>query len=541
MTEQLSIHLSDRSICDLELLATGAFSPLDRFMGAADYARVLAEMRLANGQLFPIPLTLPVRDDERVELDSDVALLDSKNETLAVMTVEEIYEWDLESTAREVFGTTDARHPLVAEMHRWGKRNISGRLQILNLPKHYDFAELRLTPAETRARLAQTGFKNVVAFQTRNPLHRAHEELTKRATEEVDGVLLLHPVVGMTKPGDIDHFTRVRTYKALASKYYDSNRILLALLPLAMRLAGPREALWHALIRKNYGANHMIIGRDHASPGNDSTGKPFYPPYAAQELVQQHEDEIGVRVLPFGEFVYLPEEDRYEDVHRVEAHVATAQLSGTLIRNWYRDGGTELPSWFARPEVTEAIADVYPPRHKQGFCIWFTGLSASGKSTTAEILTVLLQEFGRQVTLLDGDVVRNHLSRGLGFSKEDRDTNIRRIGFVAAEIVKHQGTVICAAVSPYRATRNDVRSLIGADRFIEVFVNTPLEECERRDIKGMYRKARAGEIKNFTGIDDPYEPPVGAELELDTLAHTAEENARTVINYLRERQYLTKN
>lgn len=510
-------------------------------MGAADYARVLAEMRLANGQLFPIPLTLPVRDDERVELDSDVALLDSKNETLAVMTVEEIYEWDLESTAREVFGTTDARHPLVAEMHRWGKRNISGRLQILNLPKHYDFAELRLTPAETRARLAQTGFKNVVAFQTRNPLHRAHEELTKRATEEVDGVLLLHPVVGMTKPGDIDHFTRVRTYKALASKYYDSNRILLALLPLAMRLAGPREALWHALIRKNYGANHMIIGRDHASPGNDSTGKPFYPPYAAQELVQQHEDEIGVRVLPFGEFVYLPEEDRYEDVHRVEAHVATAQLSGTLIRNWYRDGGTELPSWFARPEVTEAIADVYPPRHKQGFCIWFTGLSASGKSTTAEILTVLLQEFGRQVTLLDGDVVRNHLSRGLGFSKEDRDTNIRRIGFVAAEIVKHQGTVICAAVSPYRATRNDVRSLIGADRFIEVFVNTPLEECERRDIKGMYRKARAGEIKNFTGIDDPYEPPVGAELELDTLAHTAEENARTVINYLRERQYLTKN
>ena len=540
MAEQLSIHLSDRSICDLELLVTGAFSPLDRFLGAADYARVLAEMRLANGDLFPIPLTLPVADDERIELDRDVALLDAKNETLAVMTVEEIYEWDLETTAREVFGTTDARHPLVAEMHRWGKRNISGRLQILNLPKHYDFAELRLTPAETRARLAQTGFENVVAFQTRNPLHRAHEELTKRATEDVDGVLLLHPVVGMTKPGDIDHFTRVRTYKALASKYYDPNRILLALLPLAMRLAGPREALWHALIRKNYGANHMIIGRDHASPGNDSTGKPFYPPYAAQEMVQQHEEEIGVRVLPFGEFVYLPEEDRYEDVHRVEAHVATAQLSGTLIRNWYRDGGTELPSWFARPEVTEAIADVYPPRHKQGFCIWFTGLSASGKSTTAEILTVLLQEFGRQVTLLDGDVVRNHLSRGLGFSKEDRDMNIRRIGFVAAEIVKHQGTVICAAVSPYRATRNDVRSLIGADRFIEVFVNTPLEECERRDIKGMYRQARLGQIKNFTGIDDPYEPPLGAELELNTLTQTAEENARSIIAHLRERHFLVR-
>ena len=534
-----ALRLSDRAICDLELLATGAFSPLDRFMGAEDYRRVVAEMRLANGHLFPIPVTLPIANDEPVALDSEIALLDARNEILAIMTVEEIYDWDFETTARQVFGTTDARHPLVAEMHRWGSRNISGRLQVLNLPKHYDFRELRLTPAQTRARLAQIGSKNVVAFQTRNPLHRAHEELTKRATEQVDGVLLLHPVVGMTKPGDIDHFTRVRTYKALADKYYDPKRILLALLPLAMRLAGPREALWHALIRRNYGANHMIIGRDHASPGNDSNGKPFYPPYAAQELVASFADEIGVRVLPFGEFVYLPEEDRYEDAYKVSAHVATAQLSGTLVREWYRSGGKELPSWFARPEVTAAIADVYPPRHKQGFCVWFTGLSAAGKSTTAEILTVLLQEFGRQVTLLDGDVVRNHLSKGLGFSKEDRDTNIRRIGFVAAEIVKHQGTVVCAAVSPYRATRNDVRNLIGTDRFIEVFVNTPLEECERRDVKGMYQRARRGELKNFTGLDDPYEPPVSAELELDTLKHTAEENARSIIDHLKERQFLT--
>jgi sulfate adenylyltransferase len=534
-----AIHLSDRAICDLELLATGAFSPLDRFMGAEDYRRVLAEMRLANGALFPIPITLPIASEERVKLDREFALLDAKNEILAVTTVEEIYEWDLDSTARQVFGTTDARHPLVAEMHAWGSRNISGPLQVLNLPQHYDFHELRLTPAQTRQRLHEMRIKNVVAFQTRNPLHRAHEELTKRATEEVDGVLLLHPVVGMTKPGDIDHFTRVRTYKALAAKYYDPNRILLALLPLAMRLAGPREALWHALIRRNYGATHMIIGRDHASPGDDSHGKPFYPPYAAQELVQEFADEVGVRVLPFGEFVYLPEEDRYEEVQKIGAHVVTAQLSGTLVRNWYRSGGAELPSWFARPEVTQAIADVYPARHKQGFCVWFTGLSAAGKSTTAEILTVLLQEFGRQVTLLDGDVVRQQLSRGLGFTKEDRDANIRRIGFVAAEIVKHQGTVVCAAVSPYRATRNDVRNVIGADRFVEVFVNTPIEECERRDVKGMYKKARRGELKNFTGIDDPYEPPLGAELELDTVNHTAEENARAIIAYLQDCHFLT--
>jgi len=533
-----TVRLSERALCDLELLATGAFSPLDRFMGLADYNRVVVEMRLANGHLFPIPVTLPVASDQRIELDSEVALLDSRNEMVAVMTVEEIYEWNLVKTAHAVFGTNDERHPLVAEMHRWGTRNISGRLKVLRLPTHYDFRDLRLTPTQTRARLEQSGFENVVAFQTRNPLHRAHEELTKRAIEEVNGVLLLHPVVGMTKPGDIDYFTRVRTYKVLASKYYDQNRILLSLLPLAMRLAGPREALWHALIRRNYGANHMIIGRDHASPGNDSSGKPFYPPYAAQELVQSFEDEVGVKVLPFGEFVYLPDEDRYEDVRKIEVTAVTAQLSGTQVREWYRDGGAELPGWFARTEVSEAIAATYPPRHKQGFCVWFTGLSAAGKSTTAEILTVLLQEFGRQVTVLDGDVVRHNLSRGLGFSKEDRDLNIRRIGFVAAEIVKHQGTVICAAVSPYRATRNEVRNSVGSDRFIEVFVDTPLEECERRDAKGMYSKARRGELKNFTGIDDPYEPPVQPELVLETLNSSAEENARSIIDYLVQRGFL---
>jgi len=532
------VRLSERAICDLELLAVGAFSPLDRFMGKSDYERVCAEMRLENGRLFPIPVTLPVANDQSISLDRDVALVDSRNDILAVMTIEEIYEWDLASTARDVFGTNDERHPLVAEMHRWGRRNISGRLKVLRLPAHYDFRELRLTPAETRNRLEATGFENVVAFQTRNPLHRAHEELTKRAVEEVNGVLLLHPVVGMTKPGDIDYFTRVRTYKALAGKYYDQNRIVLSLLPLAMRMAGPREALWHALIRRNYGANHMIIGRDHASPGNDSTGKPFYSPYAAQELVRSLEDEAGVKVLPFGEFVYLPEEDRYEDVRKLNATTQTAQLSGTQVREWYRDGGADLPAWFARPEVSEAIATTYPPRHKQGFCVWFTGLSASGKSTTAEILTVLLQEFGRNVTLLDGDVVRSHLSRGLGFSKEDRDSNIRRIGFVAAEIVKHQGTVICAAVSPYRATRNDVRNMVGGERFVEVFVNTPLDECERRDVKGMYLKARRGEIKNFTGIDDPYEAPVQPELVIDTVANSAEENARLIVKYLSERGFL---
>ena len=528
-----SLQLSDRSVCDLELLANGAFSPLNRFMGREDHERVISELRLANGSIFPIPVTLPVGPDVNISLDQKIALRDSKNDLLAVMTVEEIYEWDLEAVAQNVFGTQDVRHPLVAEMHRWGKLNISGSLQVLKVPNQWDFKELRLTPAQTRARLAGYGRSNVVAFQTRNPLHRVHEELTRRAAAEVDGVLLLHPAVGMTKVGDVDHYTRVRTYKALARGYYDPDRVLLALLPLAMRMAGPREALWHALIRRNYGANHLIVGRDHASPGVDSTGKPFYGPYDAQDLVQQFGEELGVKGLPFQEFVYMPDEERYEEISRVPPSARTASLSGTQVREEYLNKGRKLPSWFTRSEVADILTETYPPRYRQGVCIWFTGLSGSGKSTTAEVLTTLLLEHGRQVTILDGDVVRTHLSKGLGFSKEDRDTNIRRIGYVSAEIVRHSGTVICAAVSPYRATRNECRNMVGSERFVEVFVDTPLDICEQRDTKGLYAKARRGELKGFTGIDDEYEAPLHAELSLDTVSRSPEENARLIIEFLR--------
>jgi sulfate adenylyltransferase len=533
-----SIQLSERTVCDLELLATGAFSPLDRFMGQADYQRVLDDMRLTSGHIFSMPITLPVEPDPALHLDQDIALRNAKNELLAVMTLTEMYEWDRDEMAQKALGSRDPRHPLVAEMHRWGRLNISGPLRVLHLPSHYDFHDIRLTPAQTRARLATFGYQNVVAFQTRNPLHRVHEELTKRAAQEVDGVLLLHPSVGMTKPGDVDHFTRVRTYKALAARYYDANRILLTLLLLAMRLAGPREALWHALIRRNHGANYFVVGRDHASPGVDSTGKPFYGPYDAQELVEQYRDELGVGVVLFRELVYLPDEQRYEEISKVSSQTRTASISGTQVREQYLSNGTPLPAWFTRPEVAEILAETYPPRHRQGVCIWFTGLSGAGKSTTADVLTVLLLEHGRQVTILDGDVVRTHLSKGLGFSKEDRDTNIRRIGFVAAEIVRHGGVVMCAAVSPYRATRNDVRSLVGAEHFVEVFVDTPLEVCEARDTKGMYAKARRGEIKDFTGIDDPYEPPLHPEITLDTVGQTPEENARHILDYLSQRGFI---
>jgi sulfate adenylyltransferase len=527
-----SLQLSARSVCDLELLANSAFSPLTSFMGSKDYQSVLDQMRLADGTLFPIPVTLPVHEMPVAFLGSDIALRNAYNELLAIMTVEEIYEWDLKKEATHVFGTTDLRHPLIAEMHRWGNLNISGRLQVLDLPKHFDFESLRLMPTETRARLVACGHNNVVAFQTRNPLHRVHEEMTKRATDAVDGVLLLHPVVGMTKPGDVDHFTRVRTYMAMAERYYDSDRILLGLLPLAMRMAGPREALWHAIIRRNFGANHLIVGRDHASPGLDTEGQPFYGPYEAQEMVEKYSEELGVKVVPFNEMVYLPDDDRYEETARVPNGVRTATISGTQVRNDYLAKGVFLPTWFTRPEVAEILAERYPPRYKQGLCIWFTGLSGAGKSTTASILVTLLLEHGRQVTVLDGDVVRTHLSKGLGFNKEDRDANIRRIGFVASEIVRHGGTVVCATVSPYRATRNDVRAMVGSEQFVEVFVDTPLDICEQRDVKGLYAKARRGELKEFTGIDDPYEVPENAEITIQTVAVDPKENAHRILSYL---------
>jgi len=533
-----SLQISDRNLCDLDLLGVGAFSPLDRFMGKVDYQRVLTEMRLGSGVLFPIPLTLTINKEDLPTRDEWITLRDTRNYIVAVMRIEEVYRWDPTREARLVLGTTDQRHPLVSEMERWGDLCISGELKVLNPPKYYDFVEVRRTPLQVRALLERLGHANVVAFQTRNPMHRIHEELTKRAAAQVGGSLLLHPVVGLTKPGDVDHFTRVRIYKALVDRYYEQDSTVLSLLPLAMRMAGPREALWHAIIRRNYGATHLIIGRDHAGPGIDSAGKPFYGPYEAQEMLAQYEDEIGVKGVQFQELVYLMDEGRYEEQAKVPAGARIAQISGTQVRDDYLAKGKALPEWFTRPETAQILMEANPPRHRQGVCIWFTGLSGAGKSTIANALTSLLLERGRQPTVLDGDVVRTHLSKGLGFSKEDRDTNILRIGFVAGEITRHNGTVICAAISPYRAARNEARKMVGDEHFVEVFVDTPIELCEQRDVKGLYARARRGEIKGFTGIDDPYEAPLNAEITLETATVTPEENARRIIALLESRGYL---
>jgi len=533
-----SIQISSRALHDLELLAVGAYSPLDRFMGKDDYQRVLTEMRLADGTLFPMPITLTIEKEDLPTRAEWIAIRDSRLYLIAVMHIEEVFTWDPVREARLVLGSTDHRHPLVSEMDRWGDLCISGELRVLNMPTYHDFVEIRRTPAEVRALLEQNGHKNVVAFQTRNPMHRIHEELTKRAAAEIGGSLLIHPVVGMTKPGDVDHYTRVRVYKALLEHYYDQENTVLSLLPLAMRMAGPREAVWHAIIRRNYGANHFIVGRDHAGPGNDSSGEPFYGPYEAQQMMKQYEDEIGVKMVPFQLLVYLPDEDRYIEADNIPKGAKVAAISGSQVRDDYLATGILLPEWFTRAETAEILAQVHPPKNKQGVCLWFTGLSGCGKSTIAEALMPMLMEHGRRATVLDGDVVRTHLSKGLGFSKEDRDTNILRIGFVAGEITKHNGTAVCAAISPYRHTRNEARKMAGKDHFIEIFVNTPLEVCEERDVKGLYAMARRGEIKGFTGIDDPYEEPIAPEIILNTVDSTPEENARLIIADLMKRGFI---
>ncbi len=536
-----SIKISMRALCDLELLATGGFSPLETFMGKADYESVLHHLHLTDGTLWPLPITLTADPKELPTVGEDLVLRNANNDVIAIMTLDEVYHWDMETEAALAYGSTDSKHPMVSEMTRWGKVCISGPLKVLNLPKYHDFIELRRTPAEVREILAGMGHDNVVAFQTRNPLHRIHEELTKRAAAAVKGSLLVHPVVGMTKPGDVDHYTRTRTYKALVDNYYSKEDTLLSLLPLAMRMAGPKEALLHAIIRRNHGVNHFIVGRDHAGPGNDSTGKPFYGPYDAQTVMTEHEAELGVKMVPFEMLVYLPDEDRYVEQKDVPAGAKTLNISGTQVRDDYLAKGKLLPEWFTRPETAEILRQSYPPRHKQGFCLWFTGLSGSGKSATAQIMTELLLEHGRESTMLDGDVVRTHLSKGLGFSKEDRDTNIIRIGFVAGEIARHGGAVICAAISPYRAAREEARKFVG-ENFIEVYMDTPVEVCEQRDVKGLYAKARQamidGKPMGFTGVDDPYEPPVNPEIALQGYGATPEENARKVVAYLTEQGYL---
>lgn len=536
-----SWDLTPRQLCDLELLLNGAFSPLQGFLGRADYESVCDQMRLTSGLSWPIPVTLDVPEGLARTLTpgSTLALRDPEGVVLAALHVEDVWEPDRMVEADAVYGTASLDHSGVDYLlNRTYRYYVGGGLEGIQLPIHYDFRMLRLTPTELRAEFQRLGWRKVVAFHTRNPLHRADQELTVRAALEAEANLLLHPVAGMTKPGDIDDYTRVRCYQTLLKRYLP-HTVKLALLPLAMRMAGPREALWHAIIRKNYGCSHFIVGRNHAGPGSDSAGKAFYEPYAAQDLVRKYEQEIGVQMVPFKHLVYVEHLDTYLPEDEVPTGAKALTLPGTeLCRRLAL--GLDLPHWFTFPEVARELQKRYPPRRRQGFTVFFTGLSGAGKSTLARILQVKFCEMGgRPVTLLDGDLVRKHLSSELGFSKAHRDINIRRIGFVASEITQNGGIALCAPIGPYDGVRREVRRMIEPwGGFILVHVSTPLHVCEQRDRKGLYAKARAGLISEFTGISDPYEVPTDAEVVVDTTDMTPEEGVQEIILYLEREGYV---
>lgn len=539
----ISWDLTPRQLCDLELLLCGGFSPLRGFMSRPDYESVCSSMRLSDGTLWPIPIVLDVTEKVALQLrqGSSIALRDPEGVMLAALHVEDVWRPEWITEAESVYGTSDSAHPGVSHLlHRTHAWYVGGRIEGVQLPIHYDFRALRQTPAELRAEFTRLGWRRVVAFQTRNPIHRAHHELTLRAIRELECNLLVHPVVGLTKPGDVDHYTRIRCYQSIMP-HYPPHSAKLALLPLAMRMGGPREALWHAIIRKNYGCTHFIVGRDHAGPGVDSNGKPFYGPYDAQQLLRQHEEELGVGVVPFNMMVYVSELDSYAPENEAPSGMKTLNISGTELRRRL-SSGLEVPEWFTFPEVAQQLRLTHPARHKQGLTIFFTGLSGAGKSTIANALLVkLLEAGGRPVTLLDGDIVRKNLSSELGFSKEHRDINIRRIGFVAAQISKNGGIAICAPIAPYDNVRKEVRAMMEGGAFILVHVATSLEVCEQRDRKGLYAKARAGLIQEFTGISDPYESPADAEVTIDTGLLSPEEAAQEILLHLEHQGYIGAN
>jgi len=514
-----SWDLTARQVCDLELLMNGGFNPLKGFLSQEDYEGVVENMRLTDGSLWPIPINLDVTQAfaDDVKTGNDIALRDPEGVILAIMSVTDNWVPNKANEAAKVFGADDDAHPAVNYLHNTaGPVYLGGPITGIQQPVHYDFRGQRNTPNELRAFFRKMGWRKVVAFQTRNPLHRAHQELTFRAAKDAQANLLIHPVVGLTKPGDIDHFTRVRCYEAVLDQY-PSSTTSMSLLNLAMRMAGPREAVWHGLIRKNHGCTHIIIGRDHAGPGKNSAGDDFYGPYDAQDLFKANADDMGIEMIDFKHMVYVQERAQYEPADEVLKGDTVLNISGTELRRRLSEG-LEIPEWFSFPKVVEELRKTKPPRHKQGFTVFFTGFSGSGKSTIANALMVKLMEMGgRPVTLLDGDLVRKNLSSELGFSKEHRDLNIRRIGYVASEITKNGGIAICAPIAPYATTRRAVREEIAEfGAFIEVHVATSIEECERRDRKGLYKLARAGKIKEFTGISDPYDVPVDPELSIDT-------------------------
>lgn len=531
------LTLTERQLCDLELLLNGGFAPLEGFMNKDDYESVVERSRLASGDVWPMPVVLDVANHSIYKKGDRIVLCDMFSKPLAVMDIESVYTPDKKREAESVYGTCDTDHFGVHVLFEKTKDTyVGGKVYGIELPSKYDFIELRHTPMQLREMFRQKGWDTVVGFQTRNPMHRVHFEIVKQAAKETGGKVLIHPVVGLTKDGDIDYPTRVRSYKHV-HETHGKDFTAMSLLPLAMRMAGPREALWHALVRKNYGCTHFIVGRDHAGPGKDAQGRPFYGAYDAQDMLRSFEEEIGIKMLAPKEMVYVEETGQYLPREDVQTKHTIKSISGTQVREMLRKGD-DIPEWFSFPEVVSELRNTVG--RQKGFAVFLTGLSASGKSTIAQLLKARLHEIQkRDVTMLDGDVIRQYLSKGLGFSKEDRNTNVERIGFVASEVVRHGGIAICAAIAPYETSRQHNRKLIDqVGAYVEVHVATPLKECQKRDPKGLYAKAKKGLIKNFTGIDDPYEEPKDSELTIDTTNTTPAQCVEKIIGYLKEKGLL---
>lgn len=535
------LNLKGRVLHDLEVMLVGGFEPVVGFMDEEDYTSVVETMHLKNGAIFPIPIVLDVPEDGPYYVGNRILLCDPFGNPLAVMDITARFTPDKLKEVLGVYGTKDKTHPGVQYvLDEMQGTYIGGPVTKIALPVRHDFKQFRKTPAELKTLFKERGWDKVVGFQTRNPMHRAHFELVKRASEKIGAPVLVHPVVGMTKPGDIDYVTRVRTYNVVCNTY-GKDFTELSLLPLAMRMAGPREAVWHSIIRKNYGCTHFIVGRDHAGPGKGSDGKDFYGPYEARELALKHAGEVGIIIVDSDELAYSKTREKYVASNEVEEGDEIANISGTEFRRRLREN-EEIPEWFSFKESIEILRESVKRDTRPGVAFFFTGLSCSGKSTLAQLLLARLQELqDREITFLDGDEIRNHLSKGLGFSKEDRDENVRRVGFVASEIVRHGGIVMCSLIAPYREARRYVRNRIEHyGEFIEIFVDTPVDVCAMRDTKGLYEKARQGLIKNFTGVDDPYESPEAPELIAKTEGNTPEELVESILEYLYEREILIK-
>jgi len=536
-----SLTLSLKQQCDLEMISNGAFSPISTFNNQKDYEEILLKNKLSNGLVWPIPIVLDVPDQFLKSLDKNeyISLRNTEGFLLAILKVKEFWAPNKKEEANLVFKSNDLNHPGVDYLFNHTNNNyISGELVPIHENKYFDFTHLRKSPQEVRDFFRLNNWKDVIAFQTRNPMHRAHYELTKLAMDEHNSKLLIHPVIGMSKPGDIDHFTRVKCYQHII-KYYPENSVELSLINLAMRMAGPKEALWHAIIRKNYGCNRIIIGRDHAGPGVNAEGKPYYQPYDAQELIAQYQEELEIKMVPFKEMVFAKNKKTYLPLDKIEQDDPIEKLSGTQFKELLQQR-TEIPTWYSFPEVIHELRKRFPKLHNQGLTVFFTGLSGAGKSTLANaIMYKLMETEDRPITLLDGDIVRQHLSSELGFSKEDRDIHVKRIGYVASEITKHGGVAICAPIAPYSNTRKVVRNMIDeVGSFVEIHVATPLSVCEERDTKGLYKQARAGKILDFTGVSDPYEEPENPEITVDTSDITVEESSALILDKLRSLKLL---